>query len=89
MYFNDPIEICILILIDQFNKSLTLPFISYQVIRGQSQVGEVPANYRCFKCRKPGHWIKNCPLSSNGDANDFKRNTGIPRSFIERDAQDK
>ncbi|XP_037902922.1 E3 ubiquitin-protein ligase RBBP6 isoform X2 [Hermetia illucens] len=62
---------------------------SYQVIRGQSQVGEVPANYRCFKCRKPGHWIKNCPLSSNGDANDFKRNTGIPRSFIERDAQDK
>ncbi|EAT46076.1 AAEL002729-PA [Aedes aegypti] len=52
----------------------------YQKIRGASQSGEVPINYKCFRCNKPGHWIKNCPLGPLG-----KRNTGIPRSFIERD----
>lgn len=53
---------------------------SYQKIRGANQTGEVPMNYRCFKCHKPGHWIKNCPLGMGNE--DVKRNTGIPRSFI-------
>lgn len=35
---------------------------SYQKVRGSNQSGEVPSNYRCYKCYKPGHWIKNCPL---------------------------
>jgi hypothetical protein len=31
-------------------------------IRGSNQTGEVPPNYRCYKCHQTGHWIKNCPL---------------------------
>lgn len=34
-------------------------------IRGANQMGEVPPNYRCYKCHQPGHWIKNCPLGLN------------------------
>lgn len=44
----------------------------------------MPNNYRCYKCHKAGHWIKNCPMNAIGEGNvDVKRNTGIPRSFID------
>ncbi|KAH8237404.1 hypothetical protein KR038_010996 [Drosophila bunnanda] len=59
---------------------------TYHRIKGQSQVGEVPASYRCNKCKKSGHWIKNCPFILGKDQVEVKRNTGIPRSF--RDKQD-
>ncbi|KAH8254691.1 hypothetical protein KR032_011683 [Drosophila birchii] len=59
---------------------------TYHRIKGQSQVGEVPASYRCNKCKKSGHWIKNCPFTLGKDQVEVKRNTGIPRSF--RDKQD-
>uniref|UniRef100_A0A336KWY5 CSON000836 protein n=1 Tax=Culicoides sonorensis TaxID=179676 RepID=A0A336KWY5_CULSO len=59
---------------------------NYQKVRGGGMVGEVPATYRCHRCHKPGHWIKNCPLGPPlRDMPEVKRNTGIPRSFIERD----
>ncbi|KAH8413747.1 hypothetical protein KR222_006824 [Zaprionus bogoriensis] len=54
---------------------------TYHRIKGQSQVGEVPASYRCNKCKRGGHWIKNCSFSSGKDQFEVKRNTGIPRSF--------
>lgn len=59
--------------------------ISYQKVRGSTQTGEVPSTYRCFKCNKMGHWIKNCPLNTHHDAphTEVKRSTGIPRSFID------
>ncbi|KAM6360748.1 E3 ubiquitin-protein ligase RBBP6-like [Pluvialis apricaria] len=44
-----------------------------------------PPSYICFRCGKPGHYIKHCP--TNGDKN-FKpvpriqKSTGIPRSFM-------
>lgn len=59
----------------------------YQKIRNVNQTGEVPNSYRCYKCHKAGHWIKNCPLNSADGHPEVKRNTGIPRSFI--DAQMK
>lgn len=57
---------------------------SYQKVRGGAQTGEVPSTYRCHKCQKMGHWIKNCPLNTHHDTphTEIKRNTGIPRSFI-------
>ncbi|XP_026468262.1 E3 ubiquitin-protein ligase RBBP6-like isoform X2 [Ctenocephalides felis] len=55
---------------------------NYQKVRGANQQGEVPPNYRCFKCHMAGHWIKNCPMTSGAETADIKRNTGIPRSFI-------
>lgn len=59
---------------------------NYQKIRGASQSGEVPVNYKCYRCNKPGHWIKNCPLGPlPKEAMEVKRTAGIPRSFIERD----
>lgn len=67
-----------------FNKDFFSHTRSYQRIRGANQVGEVPNNYRCYKCHKAGHWIKNCPMNAIGEGNvDVKRNTGIPRSFID------
>ncbi|SPP73237.1 blast:E3 ubiquitin-protein ligase RBBP6 [Drosophila guanche] len=57
---------------------------TYQRIKGQSQVGEVPASYRCNKCKKTGHWIKNCPNTGGKDQFEVKRTTGIPRSFRDK-----
>ncbi|KQS63102.1 uncharacterized protein Dere_GG22940, isoform B [Drosophila erecta] len=57
---------------------------TYHRIKGQSQVGEVPASYRCNKCKKSGHWIKNCPFVTGKDQQEVKRNTGIPRSFRDK-----
>ncbi|EDW01958.1 E3 ubiquitin-protein ligase RBBP6 [Drosophila grimshawi] len=54
---------------------------TYHRIKGQSQVGEVPASYRCNKCKRGGHWIKNCSFSSGKEQFEVKRTTGIPRSF--------
>jgi E3 ubiquitin-protein ligase RBBP6 len=63
-------------------------YISYQRLRGTTQTGDVPANYRCHKCNKPGHWIKNCPLNPPGKEHhhfktrpESKKMTGIPRSL--------
>lgn len=46
--------------------------------RGKGPMGPLPANYTCYRCGKPGHYIKNCPTNNI----DVKRSTGIPRSFM-------
>lgn len=68
-------------------------------MRNSNQQGEVPLNYRCHRCNKSGHWIKNCPLNALGKDphyshhhNKFKgdgqkKMTGIPRSFINQQQQ--
>lgn len=71
----------IIIVIDGY-KYFCLFFISYMKIRGANQTGDVPTNYRCYKCHQPGHWIKNCPLGTNQEPIEIKKSTGIPRSFM-------
>lgn len=67
-------------------------------MRGFQQTGDVPPNYRCHRCHKTGHWIKNCP--SNPTTKDLhqhhskvrtenKKMTGIPRSLRENPSSDK
>lgn len=43
-----------------------------------------PANYICDRCGIPGHYKQHCPTWGNAafDNNKFKKNTGIPRSFL-------
>lgn len=71
------------------NKKLIIStHFSYQRVKG-NQSGEIPSNYRCHKCHKPGHWIKNCPLNVPGKEFNYKsrpeskKMTGIPRSLRE------
>lgn len=59
-------------------------------MRGINQSGDVPANYRCHRCHKPGHWIKNCPMNPIGKEHHHIKTrpgstkmTGIPRSLRE------
>ncbi|NXW25970.1 RBBP6 ligase, partial [Circaetus pectoralis] len=47
-------------------------------------LGPPPPSYTCFRCGRPGHYMKNCP--TNGDKNfesvpRIKKSTGITRSF--------
>lgn len=62
--------------------------------RGKGPMGPLPPNYTCYRCGKPGHYIKHCPTNNVSflirflSANihclqiDVKRSTGIPRSFM-------
>ncbi|XP_023215896.1 E3 ubiquitin-protein ligase RBBP6-like [Centruroides sculpturatus] len=47
-------------------------------VKSRSMTGPLPPNYTCYRCGKPGHWIKNCPTNNL----EIKRSTGIPRSFM-------
>lgn len=69
---------------------LNLTIYSYQRVRGLQQSGEVPSNYRCHRCHKSGHWIKNCPQNPPPKEHhhskvrvENKKMTGIPRSLRE------
>ncbi|XP_052630771.1 E3 ubiquitin-protein ligase RBBP6-like [Harpia harpyja] len=48
-------------------------------------LGPPPSSYTCHRCRKPGHYIKNCPTNGDesfGSVPRMKKSTGIPRSFL-------
>ncbi|XP_068674957.1 E3 ubiquitin-protein ligase RBBP6-like isoform X1 [Montipora foliosa] len=44
----------------------------------------VPHSYVCYRCGKPGHFIRNCPTNGDNrfDVPKAKRTTGIPRTFL-------
>ncbi|KAG2373598.1 hypothetical protein C9374_009836 [Naegleria lovaniensis] len=46
--------------------------------------GVPPPNYICHRCKKPGHYIQNCPTNGDPryDIKTIRRATGIPKSFL-------
>ncbi|XP_066907265.1 E3 ubiquitin-protein ligase RBBP6-like [Halyomorpha halys] len=53
----------------------------YLRIKGSNQVGELPANYRCYKCLQPGHWIKDCKLNAQQERKLLAETLGDMRTF--------
>ncbi|KAM7448559.1 E3 ubiquitin-protein ligase rbbp6 [Porites harrisoni] len=58
-----------------------------QYVRGRRPYAPgvpVPQNYVCYRCGKPGHFIRNCPTNGDNrfDVPKAKRTTGIPRTFL-------
>ncbi|CAB0036338.1 unnamed protein product [Trichogramma brassicae] len=53
--------------------------ITYTIIQFTKRTYSSPNS--CFtKCHRPGHWIKDCPISN--EVTEIKKSTGIPRSFM-------
>lgn len=66
---------------DKIKEMLTQSTKDYdpsKYARGKGPQGPLPPNYTCYRCGKPGHYIKHCPTNNV----DVKRSTGIPRSFM-------
>eukprot|EP00644_Phytophthora_capsici_P008347 jgi/Phyca11/567732/estExt2_Genewise1.C_PHYCAscaffold_260236 len=51
---------------------------------GPNLLGNPPANYVCYRCGTPGHYIQNCPTNGDPefDQHRVKKKTGIPKSFM-------
>ena len=45
-------------------ESLVVDDIEPEIPEGPLQDKPVPSTYRCYRCNVPGHWIKNCPVST-------------------------
>ncbi|KAL9053405.1 MAG: hypothetical protein Q9162_004775 [Coniocarpon cinnabarinum] len=58
----------------------------------QNSRGPPPVGYVCHRCRKPGHFIQNCPTNNDTNYDNgprVKRTTGIPRSFLRTVKEDE
>ncbi|XP_076053885.1 something that sticks like glue isoform X2 [Oratosquilla oratoria] len=50
----------------------------YVKLRNSNMAGNVPKEYKCYKCHQYGHWVSMCPLNNQ----DLRKSTGIPSKFL-------
>ena len=50
----------------------------YMKLRYSKMTGDVPKEYKCYKCHQYGHWVQNCPLQKIN----LRKSTGIPSMFL-------
>lgn len=52
---------------DKIKEMLTQSTKDYdpsKYARGKGPLGPLPPNYTCYRCGKPGHYIKHCPTNN-------------------------
>ena len=52
---------------DKIKEMLTQSTKDYdpsKYAKGKGPLGPLPPNYTCYRCGKPGHYIKHCPTNN-------------------------
>lgn len=56
----------------------------FPTVQKNIETRQLPANYICHRCHKPGHFINMCPTNGDPKYDKVKKSTGIPKTFLKQ-----